>query len=69
MMQTILDLLQENIQLLMIIQKQIIVQEIKLPEVLKSNLCDYKDVYVLVTGDIIRDNGHVVAFENCGPFT
>ena len=40
-------------------------------EVLKSNLCDYNDAYILVTGDItiIGDNGHGVAFKNCAPFT
>ena len=38
----------------MIIQNQIMVQQIKLldTEILKSNLCDYNDAYILVTGDI-----------------
>ena len=38
--------------------------------VLKSNLCDYKDAYILVTGDItiIGDNRHEVAFKKGAPF-
>ena len=40
-------------------------------EVLKSNLCDYSDAYILVRGDItVRANlGTKVAFKNCAPFT
>ena len=40
-------------------------------EVLKSNLCDYSDAYILVSGDItiIGDNELRVAFKNCAPFT
>ena len=40
-------------------------------EVLKPNLCDYRDGYILVTGNIsiIGDNEHRVAFKNCAPFT
>ena len=40
-------------------------------EVLKSNLCDYNDVYILVNGDIIfRAAGAAqVAFKNGAPFT
>ena len=40
-------------------------------EVLKSDLCDYNDAYILVTGDntIVGNNGHTVAFKNCAPFT
>ena len=40
-------------------------------EVLKSNLCDYNDAFILVRCDIsiIGDNGHKVAFKNCAPFT
>ena len=40
-------------------------------EVLKSNLCDYNDPYILVRGDITIV-GHKVtqeAFKNCAPFT
>ena len=40
-------------------------------EVLKSNLCDYNDAYILVRGSITI-KGHQatqVAFKNCGPFT
>ena len=38
---------------------------------LKSNLCDYSDAYVLVTGNIGvvgADNNTKVAFKNCAPF-
>ena len=37
-------------------------------EVLKSNLCDYNDAYILVRGDIIiisRNLATNVAFKNC----
>ena len=40
-------------------------------EVLKSNLYDYHDSYILVSGNITFI-GHVVtrvAFKNCAPFT
>ena len=40
-------------------------------EVLKSNLCDYNDVYVLVKGDINITGGNLateIAFKNCAPF-
>ena len=40
--------------------------------VIKSNLCDYSDAYILVTGDITAtgDNADTrVAFKNCVPFT
>ena len=39
-------------------------------EVLKSNLCDYSDVYILVRGDItvIRHQVTQVAFKSCAPF-
>ena len=39
-------------------------------EVLKSNLCDYNDAYILVR-DIILIAGNIaarVAFKNCAPF-
>ena len=39
---------------------------------IKPNLCDYSDAYILVTGDIIAQGGNVytkVAFKNCAPFT
>ena len=41
-------------------------------KVIKSNLCDYTDAYILVTGDIkvtgiAADTN--VAFKNCAPFT
>ena len=40
-------------------------------EVLKSNLCDYNDAFILVTGDItvIAAPQTKVAFKNCAPFT
>ena len=40
-------------------------------EVLKSNLCDYNDAYILVTGDITVTAAPQtqVAFKNCAPFT
>ena len=41
-------------------------------KVIKPNLCDYSDVYVLVTGDITTEGGNAdtkVAFKNCAPFT
>ena len=41
-------------------------------KVIKSNLCDYSDAYILVTGDITIRNGsenRKVAFKNCAPFT
>ena len=40
--------------------------------VIKSNLCDYSDSYILVTGDITATGGNAdtrVAFKNCAPFT
>ena len=39
--------------------------------VLKSILCDYNDVYILVRSDIaiIRHQATQVAFKNCAPFT
>ena len=39
---------------------------------IKSNLCDYSDVYILVTGDITASGGDEytsAAFKNCAPFT
>ena len=40
-------------------------------EVLKSNLCDYKDAYIFARGDIaiISAPQKQVAFKNCAPFT
>ena len=40
-------------------------------KVIKSNLYDYSDAYILVTGDITVTNGDEntkVAFKNCAPF-
>ena len=41
-------------------------------KVIKSNLCDYSDAYILVTGNktaIGGDANTIVAFKNCTPFT
>ena len=41
-------------------------------KVIKSNLCDYSDAYILVTGDITATNGNAnrnTAFKNCASFT
>ena len=41
-------------------------------KVIKSNLCDYSDAYILVTGDITATGGDAntkVAFKNCAAFT
>ena len=41
-------------------------------KVIISNLCDYSDAYILVTGDITatgRDANTKVAFKSCAPFT
>ena len=47
-------------------------KEIKfLTSSLESNLCDYSDAYILVTGNINvtgGDNNTKVAFKNCAPF-
>ena len=40
-------------------------------EVIKPNLCDYSDAYILVTEDITAQGGNAntkVAFKNCAPF-
>ena len=42
-----------------------------LTSLLESNLCDYSDAYILVTGNINitgGDNNTKVAFKNCAPF-
>ena len=39
-------------------------------EVLKPNICDYNDAYILVRGNnIIRHQVTQAAFKNCTPFT
>ena len=41
-------------------------------KVIKSNLCDYSDTYVLVTRDIAAvggDENTPIVFKNCAPFT
>ena len=41
-------------------------------KVIKSNLCDYSDAYILVTGDITATGGNAdtrVALKDCAPFT
>ena len=38
-------------------------------KVIKANLCDYSDAYILVTGNIEnKPNNSAVAFKNCAPF-
>ena len=47
-------------------------EEIKfLTRSIESNICDYSDAYILVTGNINitgGDNNAKVAFKNCAPF-
>ena len=40
-------------------------------ETIKSSLCDYSDVFILVTVNITADtnNNTDVAFKNCAPFS
>ena len=41
-------------------------------KVIKPHLCDYSDIYILLTGDITATGGSEnarVAFKNCAPFT
>ena len=41
-------------------------------EVLRSNLCDYNDAFILVRGDITIKGRNLVTeitFKNCAPFT
>ena len=41
-------------------------------KVIKPNLCDYSDAYILVTGNITTTGGNAdtrVVFKNCAPFT
>ena len=50
--------------------EQTMLMEMKM--VIKSNLCDYSDANILVTGDITVRNGNEktkVPFKNCAPFT
>ena len=45
--------------------------EIVYNTVLKSNLCDFNDAYILVRGDVVtraHNNLTPVAFTNCAPF-
>ena len=38
-------------------------------KVIKANLCDYSDAYILVTGNIEnKPDNSIVAFKNCGLF-
>ena len=40
-------------------------------KVIKSNLCDYSDAYILLTGNITATGGDAnarVAFKNCAPY-
>ena len=40
-------------------------------ETIKSSLCDYSDVFILVTGyiTVTANNNADVAFKNCAPFS
>ena len=40
-------------------------------ESIKSNLCNYSDAFILVTGDITvnANNNTDVTFQNCAPFS
>ena len=40
-------------------------------ETIKSNLCDYSDAFILVTGNntVNADNDTDVVFKNCAPFS
>ena len=57
----------------MIMQIQIMLQQMKLlnTEILNSNLSDYNDAYILVTGDttVVVATATQVAFKSCAPFT
>ena len=38
-------------------------------KVIKPNLCDYSDAYILITGNIENKPANsIVAFKNCAPF-
>ena len=72
------NLQQQNCMLLMIKITQTIVKEMKIVQVkfeakiTKSNLCDYSDAYILVTGNITATSDGAndrVAFKNFAPFT
>ena len=56
----------------MAVEMEIIQPLILRQKVIKPNLCDYSDAYVLVTRDIAVVGGNAntnVAFQNCAPFT
>ena len=46
-------------------------ENINKTEVIKSNLCDFNDAYILVIGNItiIGHQGTQIAFKNCTPFS
>ena len=49
-----------------------VVQPLNLKPVIKSDLCDYSDAYILVTGDITATRGDAntkVVFKNFAPLT
>ena len=67
-----LDLCQENGKLSMINQTQIKGNEITYnTEILKCNIFDYTDSYILVSKKIVLvgDSGNQVAIKTCAPFT
>ena len=72
------NLQQQNCMLLIIKITQTIVKEMKIVQVkfeakiTKSNLCDYSDAYILVTGNITATSDGAndrVAFKNFAAFT
>ena len=77
-MMNLQNLQQENGTLLMTKIMDNMVKEMKMTQllslktkVIKSNLCDYLDAYILVMGNIIAAGGNAdikVAFKNCAPF-
>ena len=64
--------LQQKNGILLIVNQMVIIQKIKfLTRSIESNLCNYSDAYILVTGNINvtgGDNNTKVAFKNCAPF-
>ena len=64
--------LQQKNGILLIVNQMVLIQKIKfLTRSIESNLCNYSDAYILVTGNINvtgGDNNTKVAFKNCAPF-
>ena len=64
--------LQQKSGILLIVNQMVIIQKIKfLTRSIESNLCNYSDAYILVTGNINvtgGDSNTKVAFKNFAPF-